>query len=501
MPTSDDTLAIEVWLLTGRFVATAFNDRTKTEWPPHFARVYSALVNEWAQAGRDKREASCLRWMETLGPPRIAASFACNRTTKAHFVPVNDVISPTSKSQPTPSELLAKRPKQERHFPSCKPLLDRVTYIWDTSHATHTDALRGLLNRVTRIGHSSSLTNCRLLDAPPNANLVPNDDGRYEVRTIGKGQFDALSVMFEHHQGNRPRALPFVLTRYAETQANGTIRPTRSTLSSEWIVYEMNTDSRYLPVTSSLDVASLFRRALFRYVDDPIPEVISGHAPDGQPTRKSHIGVVPIPNVSHEHADGRLLGLALSIPSDIGSDAQRTLFRALNRWETQREDDTIELYFGSSRTIRLTRATTRPTLVGLRRNAWSGTARQWISATPVALPRHPRKLGRGNPETRRRGWQEAEEIVKVCCEHAGFPRPKNVDVSKKPILAGATSVSEYSAFVRARPGRNFNVRRCLLHARVEFEEEVAGPMVLGAGQFVGLGLMRPVRSHMTPESH
>jgi len=36
------------------------------------------------------------------------------------------------------------------------------------------------------------------------------------------------------------------------------------------------------------------------------------------------------------------------------------------------------------------------------------------------------------------------------------------------------------------------VRRQLLHASVVFEHPVAGPLVLGAGRFLGLGLMRPV---------
>ena len=37
-------IAIEVELLTGRYVATSFNDRRVPEWPPHPARLFSALV-------------------------------------------------------------------------------------------------------------------------------------------------------------------------------------------------------------------------------------------------------------------------------------------------------------------------------------------------------------------------------------------------------------------------------------------------------------------------
>ena len=37
-------LAIEVTFLTGRYVATAYNTRTESEWPPHPARLFSALA-------------------------------------------------------------------------------------------------------------------------------------------------------------------------------------------------------------------------------------------------------------------------------------------------------------------------------------------------------------------------------------------------------------------------------------------------------------------------
>ena len=37
-------LAIEIEFLTGRYAATAHNDRKCAEWPPHPARFFSALV-------------------------------------------------------------------------------------------------------------------------------------------------------------------------------------------------------------------------------------------------------------------------------------------------------------------------------------------------------------------------------------------------------------------------------------------------------------------------
>src|SRR5690606_13655907 len=44
------TMAVAVELLTGRYVATRFNDRDRPEWPPHPGRLFSAAVAAWAEA-------------------------------------------------------------------------------------------------------------------------------------------------------------------------------------------------------------------------------------------------------------------------------------------------------------------------------------------------------------------------------------------------------------------------------------------------------------------
>ncbi len=81
--------ALEVRFLTGRYVATAYNDRAQTEWPPHPLRLYSALVATYADAF-DAAEREALEWLEALPPPRISASEASVRELVTVFVPVND---------------------------------------------------------------------------------------------------------------------------------------------------------------------------------------------------------------------------------------------------------------------------------------------------------------------------------------------------------------------------------------------------------------------------
>lgn len=84
-------LALRVEYLTGRVVATRYNDRDAAEWPPHPARLFSALVACWAeQLPLDEPERQALTWLEGLSPPHIACSSCHERRVVTHYVPVND---------------------------------------------------------------------------------------------------------------------------------------------------------------------------------------------------------------------------------------------------------------------------------------------------------------------------------------------------------------------------------------------------------------------------
>ena len=74
------------------------------------------------------------------------------------------------------------------------------------------------------------------------------------------------------------------------------------------------------------------------------------------------------------------------------------------------------------------------------------------------------------------------------CRFAGLPEPASVSVGFDPPARGGSHASDYPAFVQS------SGKRLLLHAIVEFEQPVAGPVVLGSGRFRGLGLMLPVDS-------
>ena len=538
-------VAIEVNFLTGRYVATSHHDRRRTEWPPDPARVFSALVATWADADEpDPLERQALEWLEAQPHPAVAASDAASRKVVSHFVPVNDssVVSPSAYSKrfekherlrdeltealfesdgeitrsvtgirtqirkqldvsslvseagntnpKSAVELLPEgRGKQERWFPSVRPDIPRVTYIWLTDPPQFLEsALDSLLARVTRLGHSSTLVSCTLSDDPPVPEYVPGN-GLTVMRSVRRGQLAALERAHLQHRAIRPRTLPSVSVRYrAVSDGAESSQHLRADTVGEWLVFEFAPRSRGFPSSWTVEVTETLRKAIFLYAADPLPEGLSGHLPDGTPSTRPHAAFLALPWVGHAHADGRLMGVAVGMPDALEGESKRALLRAVGTWE--RSVSPLSLTFGRQGVLEMERLIGSSALATLQPGLWRRPSRRWVSATPVALPTHPGRLTGGTASARAAAWRRAEQAVVDSCRHVGLPDPIDVVVSLDPFITGALPAFRFPAFhQRGREGNP--VARRLVHVAVTFGQPVAGPLMLGAGRYVGLGLMRP----------
>lgn len=211
-------LALAIELLAGRYAATAYNDRTRVEWPPEPARLFSALVAIWADGDPrgegGEAELDALEWLEQQQPPEILASpieHAGARDVATVFVPVNDVgvvavpdrekldaaeaalaaapepaarakaekelqklrtkwAAETAKAIAAPAKvgkydgaaaaklLPDRRTRQPRTFPIATPAHPVFGFVWPEleAPAPRRAALERLLSRLVRVGHSSS---------------------------------------------------------------------------------------------------------------------------------------------------------------------------------------------------------------------------------------------------------------------------------------------------------------------------------------------------------
>jgi CRISPR-associated protein Csb2 len=555
-------LAIGLELLTGRYVATAYNDRSVAEWPPHPARLFSALVATWQDAdpavADGEVELMALRFLERLPAPVIHCSGdqgTARRTVSPVFVPVNDVatvgepdttkleaaeqavaaaadersrkkasdyvekcrkklVDDTAKLVAVPQRYTAERDlgarvlpegrtKQPRTFPSVTPSTPSVAFVWRDEElpVEVRPGLERLLRRLVRLGHSSSMVAARLLDEEALAAVtstttpfLPDElAGHHMVRWVGRGQVERLGRAFELHQEIEPRVLPATFVRYREGEAPSLTKPRVGVFGHHDMVVFARVGGPRLPMTSTVGVARQFRRALLAAANNDVPALLSGHTPDGGALAAAHLAFVPLPVVGNPHADGAILGLGLVFPRDCAADERRRVLAAIGRLEQQTRgtDDppVIHLKLGDSGVLELQRvAWGEDGRATLQPGWWARASTSWASATPVALDRHPGNLNEDDPLRRRKAFDEAQASIALAVERAGYPEPVEIDVVRSCVLPGSAKPRAFPRF----PVETDRAQRVLVHTRIVFPTPVQGPILLGAGRYLGLGLHLPI---------
>ena len=190
---------------------------------------------------------------------------------------------------------------------------------------------------------------------------------------------------------------------------------------------------------------------------DDAPPAVHGHDPD-----VVHLAWLPLADVGHLHAAGKVRGLAVAIPISLASADRAAALAGLARLE--------ELRLPDDQVARVTPIIECPqTPIALRSATWVGPSTHWSTVTPVLLDRPPKR-----PEPERIVAALTESIV-----GAGFPVPVSLRASTTSDFHGAPSAFD----IPTRIPR--------FHARVVFAEPVQGPVIAGRWRNFGVGLFRP----------
>lgn len=580
-------LAIAIELLAERYTAMRFNDRSQPEWPPHPARLYSAMVAAWADSSEpDAGERAALCWLEAQGAPEIHCGEPGRRAVVTHFVPVNDATALTrdvhastyvplenarqavagarrsgdakallaaekslSKAQAKASADAAKaskptgresapvtagvlqvlpenRGKQGRTYPTVIPDKTTVWFVWPSARpsADERQALDGLLGRVARLGHSSTLVACRCDETGPatDATWVPGgagDPASVRIRIPRPGLLDRLELAYQTHHGEEPRTLPAGMASYRRP---GLVRSQARSphLGGDWYVLGFN-GPKFPTATQALAVSRAARHALLAHGEQPPAEILSGHQPgDGStpPTRRTHLAVVPLLNAGNAYSDGSVFGIAFILPTDCSPQERQSVEQALRGWGEAGKPSEFKLVLpagdadqppryilqelGVDRSGELEPNWLAPLTSRRRtttRDYWCRPAQRWLTVTPIALDRFPGNLRSTQPETRDRAVAEAEAGIVQACVNAGLASAPS-DIRKiavrldAPLAGIPTGPAKSSSpgqrhFPGYRVGRG--APRACVHAEIEFAAPVRGPVLIGAGRFLGYGLCLP----------
>lgn len=479
------TLVLEVEFITGVCRAAHEPGDDNPDWPPQPDRVFSALVSAWAARGEQPEERVALEWLEAQPVPSVHASRHTSRTTPDVYVPPNDL-----RSSGTPTKYMMvmpdKRPRQPRRFPVARPDDPLMTLVWPMEpEPTLLDALNALASHVSYVGHSASLARCRFVSKGTPTHKHPGESAR---RRVYPGRLRELERA--HHANPvrpdiRPGAPVFTPADPVEDS------------SDDWLILEM-VGGDMPDIRAAALVCRVLRQALMSGyrkagMEDAIPEVVSGHARDGKPTRLPHLAIVPTAFVGSPYADGRVLGFALIPPPGIKLDridGFQKAFECVAHYRLAEERRVLTLE-GSPLKQPLHLAPI-PDGGSARQSLSSapylGPSRIWASVTPIVLDRH----------LKRKDEAEKRALVAHACTNAGLPQPdlERIRVSKHSAVEGmpaARPLAGEPPWTRWKTPKALASRQ-LIHAVIDFEQEVPGPVLLGAGRFTGLGLCRGVES-------
>ena len=475
------SLIFEIEFLTGVCRAAREPGDDAPDWPPQPDRIFSALVSAWAARGEKSEERVALEWLEEQPAPAIHASNHTSRTTPDVYVPPNDPKA--SRAAKTYIKVMPeRRPRQPRRFPVARPDDPLVMLAWaEEPEPVVFDALDAMARDVGYVGHSASLTRCRFLSG---SNVVFGHPAERARRRVYPGRLRELEAA---HRANpiRPSIRPGA-PNFAE-------RSSASELSSDWLVLEA-VEGAVPDIRAAALVCRLLRQSLmsgYRKAGrgNSIPEEISGHTSEGTPTRYPHLAIVPMAFAGFPKADGRVFGFALIPPRGTALDGIEGFRAAFERIAPYRQDTEWRVLTLEgpplNEPLRLAPAPNQ----GARRRSLSSepyleSSRVWASVTPIVLERH----------LKRKDEAEKRELVANACEHAGLPRPDTdrIQVGKHSAIDGmppARRLAGEPPWTQWKAPKSLSSRP-LVHAVIEFEQDVRGPVLLGAGRFTGLGLCR-----------
>jgi CRISPR-associated protein Csb2 len=457
----------------GRAVATVLSQRDRAEWPPHPQRLFSALVAAHCELDLGAQGEAALKWFESLPPPEIKVDDEPSyRSPRSHWVPINDEAIKVEKNKVDFRHVLERRNKQERFFPAAVPGDPVVVFQWPHAPGAeeHRNALSRMLSGLSYLGHSSSPVRGCLRDEITEPTLVPSEGaGDYMLRVPGPGRLTRLK--HTHEVRVEEESIQPPLGRM-QGYVGLSVIP-HSEFDPDAIVLVFDSGPR-VSLDSTLPLMQHLRAAVLSRLGKGAPEVLTGHGTGGNATAENHVAFVPLAFVGSKHADGSVKGAALVLPRAADEPARRRLRTVLlEPWL---------LHLGPLGPIQIRYLEPGDsTLFSLQFGRYAKASDAWASVTPLVFDRHAKK-----------GKLTAEQIVTDSCIRAGMPAPAEVRLGPASAVHGAPLAKDFHGRSKQTEGR---VRQ---HVLLRFDGRVRGPLLLGAGRFMGLGVFVPLRNLGAP---
>ena len=501
------------------------------EWPPSPARLFQALL---AGAARGRRLSSddqgALAWLETLAPPVIAAPAIRPGRGFINYVPNNDLDSVGG----DPSRI-----SEIRAGKLIKPLLfdpaARLLYAWhfEEGEAQATGICR-IAEQLYQLGRGVDMAWAwaEIVNASNVEKEIVACGGMLYRPADGQGgttllcpQRGSLKSLEERFDKSGRRFAPAGKGKRSQQQlfsqapkprfypANYGSPPQRFVFDLREVTGEQDFSPRPLAQASKLveqlrdEAAKRLQNALPSETAS-IERVLIGRGAD-ETDKATRIRIVPLPSIGSPHVVPSIRRVLVEVPGNcpLPTESVRQAFSGLQVSER------IDPETGEICEVRLIAAEDDGMLGHYGIGGSRHESRLWRTVTPAALPERvarrridPKKLQAEIDDARQAratGFREAkgscerlkEELratvaVAQALRHAAVSAPVSaIRVQREPFEgkgARAEAFAEGTRFAKER----------LWHVEIAFGEAIGGPVIIGDGRYLGLGLMAPVKDEL-----
>jgi CRISPR-associated protein Csb2 len=496
-------LLIEVRWPDGRFHGVREGDARGrgaepmiVEWPPSPFRLFQALIagaygGRWATEDRAEKDA-VFRWLECLNAPRIWAPPLKTLRPVTYYVPNNDLDAKGG----DPAQVASVRTAKTRRpglFDADRPAAYLWTFDGDDQLANRLTEMAG---RLHALGHGvdAAFAQAEVLDlahaearllalgGAPHKPAMAAAPGAVGSPCPTRGSFESLrrrheafTGRFERVGAGRKATLRFRQPPKPHVRAVAYDR-TASRLLFELRPSEGSARFRSWPLIEAAALTIAVRDQLARALEQAWPEEVNRLVIGlgaGSADAAIRLCIVPLPSIGMRHTDPAIRRVLVEAPPDHPIP----LFDI--EWALAGRE--LADVHGEPTGVILTPTTDTSMLERFGVNRQPGSARVWRTVTPAVLPheRHPGGVARSHAEARLAG------SIAQALRHAGVAASvTTVRVQREPFDLQGARADHFA------PGR-FDARD-LRHVELTLSRPVVGPMVIGDGRFLGLGVMRPV---------
>lgn len=501
-------LVINVRLHDGRY-------HGKGDWPPSPARLFQALVGGGGLGGpieRSEREA--LAWLERQGPPIIGAPRAWQpRRGVLFYMPNNDSDSIGGEATQIAKIRTATKVFQPYFFDSSIPFV----YAWSVGQApddeNNAKVIQSLAERLYQLGRGIDMAwawgdvlndgkfdellvaypgqvfrptagNSGLALACPGGGSLESIERRYRAQSRRfRYERSGKSVKVVFRQPPKPR---FQTVAYGSPPAHQLYELRKPTAEGKFAPWPL--DGVYTLMARLRDGAvERLKRAMPARTAE-IERVLVGRKPDGTNggPPENRMRIIPLPSIGHFHADRDIRRVLIEVPPNcpLRPGDVRWAFSGL---------DVVDIETSEMHVV-LTPADDSNFLHHYGVND-DGHHRLWRTVTPAALPESTRRR-RIDPARKRdeakagheRAREQARAAAAVCqaLRHAGVREAvETIRVQREPFEGNGARVEAFADSTR------FDKHR-LWHVEIGFAAPLSGPLVIGDGRFLGLGVMAPL---------